>query len=75
MNLIINWIESIVQFFFMLFKLLGWVLGGLLNLGTVLMETVNVFTEVMDFLPDAVSMSLVSFCAILVTLRILGAIF
>lgn len=74
MNLILNWFESLIQFFFMIFKLVGWFLGGLINLGTVLMESVNVFMEVMDFLPPTAAMSLAAVCGILVTLRILGAV-
>lgn len=74
MGVIINWIESVVQFFFMLFKLIVWLLGGVANLGIVLTESVNILMEVMDFLPDVVSTCLVAVCGILVTLRIIEAL-
>ena len=74
MNIIVNWLESIIQFFFMLIKLVMMVLGGIANLGTVLMESINVLMEVSDFLPPVVGTALYAVLGIMLTLRILGAL-
>ena len=74
MNIIVNWLMSLVQFIFMLFKFLLMVIGGLTNLGTILMESVNVLMEVIDFLPLVVRTTFMAVLGIMVTLRILGAI-
>lgn len=72
MNVIITWLESLVQSVFMAIKMLLWTFQGLLNFGTVLMGSVNILAEVMEILPAIVASSIMSACAILVVLRILG---
>ena len=74
MNIIINWCQSLVELVFSLFKLIFMMLSGLVNLGTILMESVNVLVEVTDFLPPVVGTVFFAVLGILVTFRILGAL-
>lgn len=72
MNVIITWLESLVQSIFMIIKMGLWLMQGLLNFGTLLLGSVNILAEVMDILPAVVASSIMSACAILVILRIIG---
>lgn len=74
MNIIINWCESLVQCVMSLFQLVFMMISGLINLGTILMESVNVLMEVTDFLPSVVGTAFFAVLGIMVTLRLLGAL-
>lgn len=72
MGVIMAWLESLVQSFFMVFKFIGWLLGGLVNLGTIMTESINIFSEILDILPYSIASTLIAICGGLVVFRILG---
>lgn len=72
MGVIVAWLESLIQSFFMVFKFIGWLLGGLVNLGTVMTESINIFSEILDILPEVVVSTMVAICGGLIVFRILG---
>lgn len=72
MGVIIAWLESLVQSIFMGIKFLFWMLGGLLNLGTVMTESINIFAEILEFLPSVVTSTMIAVCGGLVVFRIFG---
>lgn len=72
MGVIIAWLESLVQSIFMGIKFIFWMLGGLLNLGTVMTESINIFAEILEFLPSVVTSTMIAVCGGLVVFRIFG---
>ena len=72
MGVIISWLESLVQSIFMGIQFIFWLLGGLVNLGTVMTESINIFSEILRFLPGAVTSTMVAGCGGLVVFRIFG---
>lgn len=72
MGVIISWLESLVQSIFMVIQFVFWLLGGLVNLGTVMMESINIFAEILRFLPATVTSTMVAVCGGLVVFRIFG---
>lgn len=72
MNVILSWLESIIQVVFMLIKLVFWILRGLFNMITMMTESINIFSEILGFLPGTVVSVMLALCALLIVLRILG---
>lgn len=60
-----NSIATILRFIF-------WFLRGILNTATVMTESLNIFGEIIDFLPAAITGMLVSVMGGLIVFRILG---
>lgn len=60
-----NSIATILRFIF-------WFLRGTLNTATVMTESLNIFGEIIDFLPAAITGMLVSVMGGLIVFRILG---
>lgn len=72
MQVIISWLESLVQSIFMGIQFIFWLLGGLVNLGTVMTESINIFAEILGFLPGVVTSTMVAVCGGLIVFRIFG---
>lgn len=72
MGVVISWLESLVQSIFMGIQFIFWLLGGLVNLGTVMTESINIFSEVLRFLPGVVTSTMIAVCGGLIVFRILG---
>ena len=65
-------ILSFIQSSFMIIKYIFWMLGGLVNLGAVMTESINIFAEILEFLPTVVTTTMIAVCGGLVVFRILG---
>ena len=72
MNVIISWLESLVQSVLSCIKFVFWLLGGLVNLGTVMTESINIFAEILEFLPGIVTSTMIAVCGGLIVFRIFG---
>lgn len=72
MSVIISWLESLVDSIFTGIQFLFWLLGGLVNLGTVMTESINIFSEILQFLPGVVTSTMIAVCGGLVVFRIFG---
>ena len=69
-------IGSFLQAFFnsiaTLLRFIFWFLRGLLNSVTVMTESVNIFGEIIDFLPAAVATTMLAVMGGLIAFRIFG---
>lgn len=69
---IISWLESLVQSVFTGIQFIFWLLSGLVNLGTIMTESINVFGEILRFLPEVVVSAMIAVCGGLIVFRIFG---
>lgn len=72
MSVIVSFFESLVQSVFMGIKYIFWLLQGLLNLGTIMTESTNIFAEILSFLNPVVTSTMIAVCGGLVVFRIFG---
>lgn len=70
--MIISWLESISQSIVTGLKYIWWLLSGTVRLGTMLTESVNIFAEILDFFPAAITSTLIAICGGLIVFRIFG---
>ena len=72
MQAVITWLKSIIEGITVVIKMGLWMMQGIANMGAIAIGSVNILGEVMEILPAVVCSSIMSACAILVVLRILG---
>lgn len=72
MGVISDLILSAIQSIFMVIKFIFWFLGGLVNLGTVMTESINILAEIFEFLPTVVTTTMIAVCGGLIVFRVLG---
>lgn len=72
MGAIVAFLESLIQSVFMIIQFIFWLLGGLVNLGTMMTESINIYAEILQFFPSVITSALVAICGGLVVLRIFG---
>lgn len=69
---IITAITTIVNLIVGLFKIIGWWLMGIVDLGEMFVQSLPIFTDVFSFFPVHVASALIAVCGGLLVLRIFG---
>lgn len=72
MDVIIKYIGAVLEAAITGVQYIVWLVGGLVNLGSVMSESMNLFREVLEFFPFSVSSTLIAMCGGLIVLRIFG---
>ena len=69
---IIKSITTIVNLIHGFFKIIGWWIMGVVDLGEMFVQSLPVFTDIFSFFPVGVSSALIAVCGGLLVLRIFG---
>ena len=69
---VIKGITTIVNFIVALFKIIGWWIMGVVDLGEMFVQAMPIFTDIFSFFPVAVASALIAVCGGLLALRIFG---